>query len=190
MNNKPVMAGLIDGKPVTHITVAMEQEMIDVTSATEPDPTWTYVDRKGHFHAYTEDKDASHYPTLKTSHVHIECSLGGLDGKCEDSGGCDGYWDGSLVCVICEQEITPATKASSERHYVPGMKSWTVEATGMWTDPGEAVSVRLNDARGLPMYFGVAVCHDMRYGSNDTMYTAVYHGIGPLCTVGKKKVKR
>lgn len=182
------MPGIINGKPISAIAVTTQQDMVDVTTQFEPDPSWTYVDRKGHFHAYTGDDNTSHYPTLKTRHVHTECSLGGTDGGCPDHNECDGDWESSLVCVICEQEVTPGSRTTVGRSFIPGLQSWSVEAAGVWAESGDVVSVRLNDSRGLPLYFGVAQCSDMRYGSSDTVYTARFEGIGPLARVGKKKV--
>ncbi len=90
------------------------REAIPVTSLSPVrDEQWKYTDNQGHKH-YWDDG----YPTLKRSNEEeyycYECA--------------DTHEDYSLVCVFCDEEITPGTKPPPNySRFVTGMVRYLVD---------------------------------------------------------------
>lgn len=140
---------------VTSYEWEVENEKIDVTPerTTKPDPKWSYVDRQGHYHAFSDDEHDL-LPTLR----------GVFD---EDVPSAVAY-----RCRICNFEVIPEwiTQRSTVRIYAPGRMSWRVELLAHWPniDPlmnGTSVSVRIEEDGDI--LFGVGLLQATGAGVND-----------------------
>lgn len=165
--------------PSADLTV--EVEMIDVTplAKIEPDMLWTYVDYRGHFHAFTHDGSL---PTLladKIAHEHEE------DGEIES-------WDETIMrCRICREVVEPRYREHMPiwREQAPGRKSWTVDVRWpseiLLPTPGELVSVRIKITPRE--YFGVGLVTNRvpGYGPDGMIADVTIIGRGDL---GHRKV--
>lgn len=134
------------------LTVEQERIFVGTDRATKPDPSWEFVDKAGHWHAYSEDGSL---PTLRTAPKHRPC-----DGACGE--GCDGSIEVRYRCRICDKRVRPARvpDEAARTATMPGMKSWSVTIKGVDPPPrrsftsGAKVSVRAEF--GLRTYFGIA----------------------------------
>ena len=171
----------IDNGPDVPADLTITQDQIDVTSAlaTKPDPEWTYVDQRGHFHAYDED---GKLPTLRTRIERTPCP-----GGCDDPG-CDGYTVTHHHCVICGEEVEPRRVHDFEPKTVPGLTHWTL-VVDQGIPQGQQVSVRVRS--GAPAdpieVFGVAMVvgvEAMMVGDQWRTQSTL-DGVGPL---GKRRL--
>jgi hypothetical protein len=132
-------------------TLNIETERIDITMAGpsyKPDPEWTYVDKAGHFHAFTED---GKLPTLERYEKHLNCD-GSCAGVCSD----EGYTETRYRCRACGKRVKPgyAVKVpGGAQQFMPGRTSWTVTVSGR-TQWNADVSVRA--VAGGKEWFGLA----------------------------------
>lgn len=118
----------VNGKPLLNCEVHVEVEQIDVTTMTEPDPNWTFIDAAGHFHAYTKEFAL---PTLKRVEVYVDADqVEGLDEDYDE----DDYAIVELHCRICDENIVPGTRPTMGSKSVPGRMSWSVDVTGRTED--------------------------------------------------------
>lgn len=171
----------IDSHPPVPGRLAIEREAITQMSALPRiDPSWTYTDAAGHFHAYGDDvaEGRDHYPTLRAEDEHHPC-----DGACGDSG-CEGYYTTRHLCRICGEEIEPGMLTGPHTFIVPGRLDWHADVVTTdelpWLRHGERVTVRADDGRYT--YFGVGIV-DIRKvtGGPDGVRTeAVVQAAGPL----------
>lgn len=91
--------------------LSVHQDHQTVTSdLPEPDPEWRFVDAAGHGHFRSDDG----YPTLEW--VTLPCTMGHDD--------CDA--EGSYRCLLCDEEIRPATRRVSPVT-IPGIKTFTLK---------------------------------------------------------------
>jgi hypothetical protein len=131
-----------DRAAVTHFTapdgreLEITTEMIEVTSISEPDPSWTHVDGQGHRHyaATARDNEVVIYPTLVTIMRH------GCIDEAPARDLCDVDGDQELCypvmgCPQCGEEITPGTRSGRTR-FLEGMTSYTID--GRHVSPDEA----------------------------------------------------
>lgn len=178
----PSHAGQLDGKPLLNCALEIDYERIDITSEFEPDLAWTYVDGRGHFHAYTADEKL---PTLRGIPIEVPC-----DGACGFEGGCEGYTRTEYRCRLCDEVVEPKTRRPFGRRYMDGAERWTVKAvariedvapTGFITVGGEPpkVSFSMTDAAGRVTTFGfgrLVLCDLL----GDGFANIAIHGDGPL----------
>lgn len=169
----------IDGSEPVACNLEVHQEWIDVSSGLptrKPDPSWELVDKKGHFHAFTED---GKLPTLAEEAVRKPCP-----GGCGDPG-CEGATEIRYRCRICRKRVRPQWVSSYDSlgRQMPGPKSWSVTVSNApppRTAPGEMVSVKVT-ANGRT-YFGVGYTYDLAIQAATSGTTASYtvHGEGEL----------
>lgn len=169
----------INNGPEVPATLTIDTEMIDVTMSTktEPDMRWEYVDPFDHFHAY--DKDGK-LPTLVTRTEYRDCN------GCGDEE-CEGYDVTVYDCAICGAPVEPATitTAPVDREYRPGRTSWTVEVEQHITE--ERVSVVLT-AGGRTLFGIAAASGNYRAEGGPAgmrVWTKLY-GVSPL---GQRKAR-
>jgi hypothetical protein len=113
-------------------TLEIQREVIDVTPMAEPDPAWTYTDRAGHTHGYTDGAPDGPYTTLEYRTVHDHAD----DGEC-DADGNQEFCYPVLVCKRCAQPVRPGTRAPLFRQNMPGMTTYLID--------GEPVSKQAAD---------------------------------------------
>lgn len=156
-------------------TWEIETEQVDVTPAQtiKPNPDWSFVDRQGHYHAFSDDEH-NLLPTLR----------GVFD---EDDPETVGYH-----CRICNYEVEPMWNStrSTTRIYAPGRMSWRVElrAVTPYIRPlqemgGTSVSVRIEE-EGMVM-FGVGLLRTIGAGVDDSgniKWSGCVYGNGALAT--------
>lgn len=108
-------------------TLRMQQERIDVsTEGPKLDRSWSTVDAAGHLHAMSGEQ----FPTLITESVHVEC-----DGSCAGVCQGEGYRSIRYRCRLCNEVIEPGLIPGPHFDWMPGMKSWEVQAEGRTTEP-------------------------------------------------------
>lgn len=88
-------------------SIEMGQEWIDVSTMSELDPNWRYIDAKGHGHYYHDSKNP--FPTLKWRKDIVTDE----DGEKWDAG-----W---YQCPRCRERIVPGTR-SGEGRKIPGLR--------------------------------------------------------------------
>lgn len=89
-----------NGAPLpASLTIDQDVEMVRSDRATKPDPSWSYIDDSGHFHAYTQGGET---PTLDRRAEHVDCD-GSCGGVCEG----EGYTIDRYYCQICSQHVEP-----------------------------------------------------------------------------------
>ena len=172
---------------------SFETEPIDATplEIVKPDPKWTHVDSKGHFHAFSEDKDEP-LPTLRREnivHTHVEH---------DDEDDWEEEWTSLEVvyhCHLCDEKVEPKWVVSHPVHRImaPGRMSWRVEVRAVGANcgrlgqlNGKEVSVRVEDD-GTTL-FGIGLFR-VSGGSGDSqvrLFGDVY-GRGPL---GRRKAAK
>lgn len=98
-------------------SLTVEQEWIDVTAMSEPDPAWTYTDRGGHVHrAVKAGSDRVDYPTLD-----LQSSDPHWCWECQDTH-VDHWWE----CPLCEEKIVPGSRMGQPRK-IPGMTTFMID---------------------------------------------------------------
>lgn len=153
MNNATaVTTASINGGPAVGADMFTETDLFDVTTRgkTVPDMEWEYVDKRGHYHAWT---DAKSLPTLDARSEHVECDVGHSDNEYE----CEGYDVTVYSCRICSEIVEPKTHfiPSTSREFARGRTSWTVRTGPTDVRQGQTVSVVLR--AGPQLSFGVGV---------------------------------
>ncbi len=103
-------------------TLEIQREVIDVTPMAEPDPGWTFTDRAGHTHGYTDGAPDGPYTTLEYRTVHDHAD----DGEC-DADGDQEFCYPVLVCKRCAQPVRPGTRAPLFRQNMPGMTTYLID---------------------------------------------------------------
>lgn len=174
MHSARVVASINSGPSVlAELTIEREQIEVRSMTATKPDMRWTYIDQRGHFHAYANDGEL---PTLITRIEQVPCP-----GGCDDPG-CEGYTITHYHCTICDEEIEPKRLPDTDAKFIPGPTSWTVEVEQDVTE--ERVSIRLSTgAANDPVeVFGIAARGAMRAegGSSGVRVWTTLHGMSPL----------
>jgi hypothetical protein len=104
---EPVAIALID----MNVEMIRSGEMVR-SMLPEPDPSWRLIDEAGHGHFATADP-AEPYPTLRWI----------SDGCADPSHGPDCGGAGHYECPLCEQSISPKTRAAADR-WIPGPFSY------------------------------------------------------------------
>lgn len=145
--------------------VTVETEAIDITSGLtsyKPDPSWTFVDKAGHWHAFTAD---GKHPTMERYVKMLPCP-----GGCNDPG-CEGSPEERYRCVLCGKRIRPGRVVASyagERRSMPGLTNWSVRVFGAQRDGSlpadDKVVVRFVDEKQTR--FGLAAPSDFINGSD------------------------
>jgi hypothetical protein len=166
---------VIDGGRAQPGRLTIEQEIrrYATASATKPDPSWTLVDERGHFHAYDDDGEL---PTLNARTRHIDC-----DGHGEDEPACEGYDITEWTCRICGIQVEPGRRDDSGERTMPGLKSWRAEIISDRPIDNGLVSVRALTADG--MHFGTALAtirQAEQQASGGIRVTAELIGASPL----------
>lgn len=167
----------IDGAAPVPCEIKVEQEWIDVSSGLptrKPDMSWELVDKKGHFHAFTED---GKLPTLDEEKVRRPCP-----GGCGDPG-CDGTVFTRYRCRICKKKIQPGWISSYDNlnAKMPGLKTWSVEVVdGPLLVMYGRVSVKVT--AGGRTYFGIGYPGNPTFSSDGSSVSTRYtvHGEGEL----------
>lgn len=175
----PGSGASIDGAEPVACSLEVHQELIDVSSGLptrKPDPAWEHVDKRGHFHAFTDD---GKLPTLAEEAVRKPCP-----GGCDDPG-CEGVVKVRYRCRICRKRVRPRWVSSYDNlsRQMPGPKSWSVTVSNApppRTGPGDMVSVKVT--AGGRTYFGVGYTYDLNVQSSGAGVLASYtvHGEGEL----------
>jgi hypothetical protein len=153
MTAQNLTALTIDGKEYRFTRAVLKEEVaqIDVTTKHEADPNWTFVDAKGHFHAFSINGTRQSLPTLAQSHDDVPCNC--------QSALCEG--DRPTIdynCLICREEVKPESRKTFGRRYMDGHTSWHIEAEALDVPPirvGAQVSI-LGTLEGGQTIFGVA----------------------------------
>lgn len=139
-------------------TLTVEQERIFVGSdrATKPDPSWEFVDKAGHWHAFAMDGEL---PTLERYEKRVPHD-GSCGGVCEG----EGTVEVRYRCRACGKRVRPAwvPDEAARTATMPGRQSWSVTIKGVDPPgppggsfgPGAKASVRVDF--GLRTYFGIA----------------------------------
>lgn len=168
--------GYLNGIEVGVCDLTIEREVIVVNSLSpKSDPKWTYVDRLGHFHAYSDREDDGYrrYPTLKATTIEEPC-----DGSCGGICGGEGYTRTEYSCLICAEVIKPSLIPGPHTATVPGRYDWSAEVRGGVPPTAfDRVSFRLASPTG-DTWFGVGVVTDLTLSSFD--YSAKVTGVSPL----------
>lgn len=148
-----------------HIT----HDFIDVTGYTaRPNPAWTLVDGRNHFHAYTDDGTL---PTLRARSEPVPC-----DGACGSL--CEGTTRTVYECMICDEAVEPAVISGITHQSVPGRRSWSLEINDPVMPFGDMVSVQVKTDGQLR--FGVGQIVEWRSFSMGELQTVIVQGIGEL----------
>jgi hypothetical protein len=168
----------INSHEIPSADLVVETEMIDVTLLTkvEPDLKWTYVDARGHFHAFTHNGEL---PTLLVETIeHVS-----EDSTCDED-----LWETwserIMKCRICRDVIEPRYTETipTWRETAPGRKSWTL--TVRWPGdlllptPSELVSVRIKVSDRE--YFGIAMCTGRFNGASRELASVEFAGLADL----------
>lgn len=158
-------------------TLHIETDLIDVTMAGntyKPDPGWTWVDKAGHFHAFTGDGSL---PTLERYEKHLNCD-GSCAGVCSD----EGYTETRYRCRACGKRVKPGYAvdvAGGTPRTKPGRTWWFAEVRGrtMW---GADVSIRA--VAGGRTFFGLATPRlaSVVHAGGDVEYRYEFHGVTEL----------
>lgn len=175
INNDPPRAGVL----------TVEVEAIEVTTLTKPDPSWSTVDRAGHFHATAPVQERGlrrvEYPTLDVRSVHHDCA------GCEDDEECEGYDVSEYACRICGETVSPGVLANMFREMAPGRTYWSVEVSGgadLMAYQGETVTVRAT--AGGRTHLGIAHGSyvNAEGGSDGIRARLTLVGAGPIQQIG------
>jgi hypothetical protein len=160
--------------------LSIDQEWIDVSMASppkKPDPKWEYLDKAGHWHAFTRD---GKLPTLKEYRKQIPCD-GSCGGVCEG----EGYGETRWRCRACEKRVRPSfvDDYAGMNTAIPGMTSWTVKVRAADPvlakfDSSTTVSVRVVGEDRT--YFGLARYGDFSMAGDDLTFAFDLHGITEL----------
>lgn len=153
---KPVTIVIDNGEPMQGEYNA-SCEWIDVTSdrAVRPDPSWSFVDGRGHYHAWAQPADSSrNLPTLKAESVEMPC-----DGSCGGVCGGEGYVRTEYHCGLCGEVVEPRTVPDRGTKTIPGLETHEVVVYGEVA--GERVSVLVHLGDRTMFGFGQVVSTDV-----------------------------
>lgn len=170
-----------DGVPA-RLTIEQEIQQIH-TGLPQPDPSWEYTDRAGHYHAYDQAGDRARgweLPTLAARTERVECD-GSCNGVCEG----EGYDVTRYSCRICNEDVTPGLSPGPHSFTIPGLKNWRVEVDAL-VSGHDPVSVRVEVKDGL--LFGVAVPGDSQVESDFSGMRATTTLIG-TSSLGKRQAR-
>lgn len=150
-------------------SLQIDTEVIDVTSSRDsykPDPKWEYVDKAGHWHAFTSD---GKHPTMERYEKPVPC-----DGSCGGVCGGEGYSETRYRCRACGKRVKPnfvVDKPAFTPQRIPGRSDWRVNVAGRFeampaVRHPDQVTVRVTqDGR---TFFGLAALGDFSYCSDGT----------------------
>lgn len=145
MTNEKIAAHqnfLINDRSVIEARLVVDQEHIDVTTLTEPDPNWTFVDAAGHIHAYSKDFNL---PTLRRVEVDAEQAPDDEfsahfvadesdDDSWDEFGDDTEYTITEYHCVLCDETVVPGARSTVGRKFKLGRYSWRVGFTARVDD--------------------------------------------------------
>jgi hypothetical protein len=95
-------------------------ELIDVTSMSRPDPTWTKIDGAGHLHQWFRDGEPAHGEYFASAKYTVP-TLIEVDDESEWEDG-EEIERSHLQCTECGETIEPGMCADTFRQFVPGLK--------------------------------------------------------------------
>jgi len=123
--NGPTFVVINGYRMITQCSLTVEVETMDVTPATvtKPDYRWTLTDARGHFHAFSTDKE---HPLPTLDRKTRERAIFDTDDEDEEP---DIWEESYYVCRLCGQEMEPKwiTNAVTWEERVPVRKSWKIE---------------------------------------------------------------
>lgn len=93
------------------LEIEMSRDVIDVTSMSEPDEKWRFVDPAGHVHVWVKVRDRNIVPTTK----------GVVAGYDEDG---EPYYESR--CCDCLALIQPGMVSVMNRQFMPGMAHYRI----------------------------------------------------------------
>jgi hypothetical protein len=165
---------VIDGGVPVRGSLRYGHEMLDISSniATKPDPTWTYADPAGHFHAYS----GNDLPTLTPQQVHIECNGVHVGPLSDPDEPCEGYDVTEYRCRACGDEVKPRRVSDAGPKSMPGRPWWTVEVEQQ-VPFQQTVSVKV--IRQDDVHFGFATAASFHAEGNGRTVTRLT-GVSPL----------
>lgn len=146
-----------------------------------PDPSWSFVDGEGHFHAC--DSNNGEFITLNAENRRVPC-----DGSCNGVCGGEGYDHTFYTCKICAEEIEPGFHVVTRQVAVSDMRHWQATVDGPFIKPGKTVSVHICDVNGPGLneartrHFGIAVVTELDMDSETVTLTLA--GTSELGTIG------
>ena len=147
-----VTASINGGKPVP-CGLSIEVDRIDVSTltASKPDPSWTFVDAAGHFHAFDHD---GQLPTIVRREELVVVESDEQEDGDDDF---DEYSEGSYTithqdCALCGEEIKPSHVPDNPHRTIPGRTSYTLTLNSQLPAGRFSVVVRTPER----MFFGFA----------------------------------
>jgi hypothetical protein len=188
------MKALINGMDLAYQCAwEVSSDPIDVTPSliVKPDMKWSHSDSKGHYHAFSEDKEEN-LPTLfrrQIEHEHSEPA--DEDGFVETWTNIEVTWH----CRICEEVVNPKWNEYTNTHRVlaPGRMSWRVDLRVVGSNTRlvkelTKTQVSVQVIEGDYVLFGVGMLDTTGVAKGDDdhirWFGSVY-GNGPL---GRRKV--
>jgi hypothetical protein len=108
--------------------LTMEREVIKLESysAVKPDPTWHYVDKKGHDHRHGDD-------TL----TEVETERGWCS-QCRDE-----HVETELRCKQCGEPIAPRFVPDPGPHYITGRVTWELNGVPISAEKAALIMVEM-----------------------------------------------
>lgn len=159
-----------------HGSLSIDTDMIDVTSdrdSYKPDPEWEYVDKAGHWHAFTSD---GKHPTLERYEKPVPC-----DGSCGGVCGGEGTTETRYRCRACGKRVKPyfvVDVPAFTPQRIPGRTSWCVNVTAADAVADGMVDVSVRIVAADRMWFGLAR-RDLT-ASDGMTWTYGFHGYTEL----------
>jgi hypothetical protein len=177
-----------NGEPLPgRLTITQEWTRVRSERATKPDPSWTFTDDAGHWHAFaesTKDGMAADLPTLDRETIQMPC-----DGSCGGTCGGEGYSVPRFTCRACGQVVEPRwipdVEAQTVGTLIEGLKDWMLEVENfdrsLHYQGDEQLSIRMDADADTFFGFGYATDHTMTDGGFEGFHATVtiYSG-GPL----------
>jgi hypothetical protein len=163
---------------------SQETQRIDAGTMAPPmigDPSWSYVDSSGHFHAWNVNAKPSRIFTAEEKFI-TRTSLGCGEDAYEE-------WTESLgwFCTLCGDQIENPRRIqdpSPQQRYLPGLRSWNIEFEEIYEPKlwplvrtETMVSVRIPALKG----FGFGQTH---LNSVSDGFSFMIHGIGEFARHG------
>lgn len=170
----------------------VSSEPIDVTplQVVKPDMRWSHVDSKGHYHAFSDNKEEQ-LPTLRRENLTHEHSEDLGDDEVE-------VWTSIEVvyhCHLCDEKIEPKWDVSTPTHRImaPGRLSWRVGVRAIGSNcgllsqlNGQEVSVRVEDDEQTLFGIGLFRVSAGEGGDGPVRLFGDVYGRGPLGVRNKK----